>query len=62
MKETDSLILSNGIKFAFGNENGLEVEDNNSQVSGLGGEFLNNYEVPEGVEWAFVIVPPGEGD
>ena len=62
MKETDSLILNNGIKFTFGNDNELEVEDNNSQISGLGGEFLNDYEVSEEVEWAFVIVAPGEGD
>ncbi|MDY2586369.1 hypothetical protein [Winogradskyella aquimaris] len=62
MRESDSLILNNGIKFTFSNDNELEVEDNNSQISGLGGEFLNDYKVPNGVEWAFVIVEPGEGD
>lgn len=62
MRETDSLILKNGIKFTFGNDNELEVVDANSQVSGLGGEFLNHYGVPEEVNWAFVIVPPNEGD
>ncbi|WP_406683415.1 hypothetical protein N1F78_12100 [Seonamhaeicola sp. MEBiC1930] len=62
MNETDSLILNNGIKFTFGDGNELEVVDINSQISGLGGEFLNHYGVPKEVEWAFVIVPPDEGD
>ncbi|CAL2104419.1 conserved protein of unknown function [Tenacibaculum sp. 190130A14a] len=62
MRETDSLILNNRIKFTFNDDNELEIEDNNSQISGLGGEFLNDYKVPNGVEWAFVIVEPNKGD
>ena len=60
--DTDTLELSNGIKFMFGETYGLEVEDKKSQVSGLGEEFLAKYGAPEKVKWAFVIVPEGEGD
>ncbi len=62
LKDTDTLFLDNGVKFMFGDEYGLEVEDNKSQVSGLGGKFLDDYSVPKEVEWAFVIVPKGQGD
>lgn len=60
--DTDTLQLSNGVKFMFGETYGLEVEDENSQVSGLGGHFLDKYNVPDDAQWAFVIVPPGNGD
>jgi len=60
--DTDTLELNNGIKFMFGETYGLEIEDKKSQVSGLGGEFLVKYGVPDETEWAFVIVPEGEGD
>lgn len=62
MRESDSLILNNGIKFTFADEDGLEITDEKSQISGLGGDFLDDYGVPEKVEWAFVIVPAGKGD
>ena len=62
MVDTDTLELNNGVKFMFGETYGLEIEDKKSQVSGLGGEFLVKYGVPDEAEWAFVIVPEGEGD
>jgi len=62
MVDTDTLELNNGVKFMFGETYGLEIEDKKSQVSGLGGEFLIKYGVPDEAEWAFVIVPEGEGD
>ena len=60
--DTDTLGLDNGVKFMFGETYGLEIEDKKSQVSELGGEFLVKYGVPDEAEWAFVIVPEGEGD
>lgn len=60
--DTDTLELKNGVKFMFGETYGLEIEDKKSQVSGLGGEFLVKYGVPDDADWAFVIVPEGEGD
>lgn len=62
IKDTDTLKLNNGVKFMFGETYGLEIEDKKSQVSGLGGKFLDEYKVPDDVEWAFVIVPEGKGD
>lgn len=62
LKDTDTLRLDNGVKFMFGEEYGLEVEDKKSQVSGIGGKFLDDYGVPKEIEWAFVIVPEGQGD
>ena len=62
LKDTDTLKLDNGVKFYFGEHYAIEVEDRNSQVSGLGGEFLEKYGVPDEAEWAFVIVPVGKGD
>ncbi|WGH76266.1 DUF4844 domain-containing protein [Tenacibaculum tangerinum] len=62
MVDTDTLELNNGVKFMFGETYGLEIEDKKSQVSGLGGEFLVKYGVPDEAEWAFVIVPEGEED
>ncbi|WP_082591118.1 DUF4844 domain-containing protein [Sediminicola sp. YIK13] len=62
MVDTDTLELNNGVKFLFGETYGLEIEDKKSQVSGLGAEFLVKYGVPDEAEWAFVIVPEGQGD
>ena len=62
LKDIDTLKLNNGVKFMFGETYGLEIEDKKSQVSGLGGEFLEKYGVPDKAEWAFVIVPVGKGD
>lgn len=62
LKDTDTLKLDNGVKFMFGETYGLEIDDKKSQVSGLGGKFLDEYKVPDDAEWAFVIVPVGKGD
>ena len=62
LKDTDTLKLDNGVKFMFGETYGLEIEDKKSQVSGLGGKYLDIYKVPDEAEWAFLIVPPGKGD
>jgi len=62
IKDTDTLKLNNGVKFMFGETYGFEIEDKKSQVSGLGGKYLDEYKVPDDAEWAFVIVPEGKGD
>ena len=33
-----------------------------SELSGIGGEYWKKYNVPDDVEYGFVIVKPGEGD
>ena len=62
LKDTDTLTLDIGVHLMFGEKYGLEIEDKKSQISSLGGKFLEVYGVPEDVEWAFVIVPEGKGD
>jgi len=60
--DTMGIALSNGIQFFFGETEGLEVIDNNIQVSGLGGEWLDKLNVPKSSDWAFSILNPGDGD
>jgi hypothetical protein len=60
--DTLGISLDNGIQFFFGETEGLEVIDNNIQVSGLGGEWLNKLNVPESTDYAFSIVNVGQGD
>ena len=60
--DTSVLSLDSGVKFFFGETHGLQVDDKKNTVSGIGGEYLEKYNVPEDVEFAFVIVPEGEGD
>ena len=62
LKDVNTLELDNGVSFKFGDSYGIQIKDTKSQVSGLGGSFLDTYKVPKDVQWAFVIVPPGEGD
>ena len=62
LKDTDTLKLDNGVEFMFLETYGLQIADKKSQVSGLGGKFLDEYGVPDEAVWAFVIVPPGKGD
>jgi len=50
LKDTDTLKLDNGVELMFGEAYGLEIEDKKSQVSGLGGEFLEKYGVPDEAE------------
>ncbi len=60
--DTMGIALDNGIQLFFGETEGLEVIDNNIQVLGLGGEWLNKLKVPESTDWAFSILNAGEGD
>ena len=60
--DTMGIALDNGIQFFFGETEGLEVIDNNIQVSGLGGEWLNKLNVTEPTDYAFSILNVGEGD
>ncbi|WP_430425239.1 hypothetical protein [Maribacter litoralis] len=59
--DTDSISFDIGPKIYFG-EYGLEISDKKSQIAGIGGEYWEKYNVPNDVEYGFVIVPPGEGD
>lgn len=59
--DTDSISFDIGPKIYFG-DYGLEIEDKKSELAGIGGEYWEKYNVPEDVEYGFVIVLPGEGD
>ena len=59
--DTDSILLDIGPEIYFG-EYGLETDDKEGQLAGIGGEYWEKYKVPDDVEYGFVIVPPGEGD
>lgn len=60
--DTLGIALNNGIQFFFGETEGLEVIDNNIQVTGLGEEWLEKLNVPPSTDWAFSISNPGGGD
>ncbi|WP_206512835.1 hypothetical protein [Flagellimonas beolgyonensis] len=59
--DTDSISFDIGAEIYFG-EYGLEISDKKSQIAGIGGEYWEKYNVPNNVEYGFVIVPKGEGD
>jgi hypothetical protein len=59
--DTDSLLFDIGPKIYFG-DTGLEVDDKKGELAGIGGEYWEKYNVPDDVEYGFVIVPAGEGD
>jgi hypothetical protein len=59
--DKDSILFDIGPKIYYG-ENGLEVDDKKGELAGIGGEYWEKYNVPEDVEYGFVIVKPGEGD
>ena len=59
--DTDSILFDIGPKIYFG-DNGLEVEDKKGELAGIGGEYWEKYNVPDDVEYGFVIVKLGEGD
>lgn len=59
--DTDTILFDFGAKIFFGNT-GLEADDKKGKLAGIGGEYWENYKVPDDVEYGFVIVPPGEGD
>ena len=60
--DTMGIALDNGIQFFFGETEGLEVIDNNIQVTGLGGDWLDKYNAPDEIDWAFSIKKAGKGD
>lgn len=59
--DTDSLLFDIEPKIFFG-KNGLEVDDKKAELAGIGGEYWEKYNVPDDVEYGFVIVPQGKGD
>ena len=59
--DTDTILFGFGPKIYFG-EYGLEVEDKESELAAIGGENWEKYNLPDDVEYGFVIVKPGEGD
>lgn len=59
--DTDSIIFDIGSKIFFG-DYGLETNDREGQLAGIGGNYWEKYKVPDDVEYGFVIVQPGEGD
>ena len=59
--DTDSLLFDIGPKIYFG-DTGLEVDDKKGELAGIRGEYWEKYNVPDDVEYGFVIVPAGEGD
>lgn len=62
LTDSESIHLNIGVVFILNEMEGLEIVDKKSQVSGLGGSFLDKYNVPDSAEYAFIIVNPGEGD
>ena len=61
LMDTDSILFDIGPKIYFG-DNGLETEDKKNELAGIGGQYWEKYNVPDDVEYGFVIVKPGEGD
>lgn len=59
--DTDSILFEMGTKIYFG-DYGLEVEDTKGELAGIGGEYWGKYNVPDDVEYGFVIVKREEGD
>lgn len=59
--DTDSISFDIGPEIFFG-EYGLEIRDKKSQIAAIGGVYWEKYNVPNSVDYGFVIVPPGEGD
>ncbi len=54
--------FSNGIEFHIDKELNLEIIDYRNQIIGLGDDYFKKYNVPEYVNWAFIIAKPNEGD
>ncbi|WP_109300600.1 hypothetical protein [Aquimarina sp. AU474] len=59
--DTDSILFDIGPEIYFG-EYGLETKDKKGQLTGIGGEFWENYNVSDDVEYGFVIVKAGKGN
>ena len=56
------IYFSNGIEFHIDRELNLEVVDLRNQIIGLGDEYFKENDVPEYVNWAFIIAEPNQGD
>jgi hypothetical protein len=60
-EDTDVILFDIGPEIYFG-EYGLEVVDQKSQLAGIGGKYWETYNIPDDVEYGFIIVKSGEGD
>jgi len=56
------IYFSNGIEFHIDKELNLEIIDFRNQIIGLGDEYFKKHDVPEYVNWAFIIAEPNKGD
>ena len=54
--------FSNGIEFHIDNELNLKIIDYRNQIIGLGDDYFKKHDVPEYVNWAFIIAEPNQGD
>lgn len=54
--------FSNGIEFHIDEELNLEILDFRNQIIGLGDDYFKKHDVPEYVNWAFIIAEPNQGD
>lgn len=59
--DTDSILFDIEPKIYFG-DTGLEVEDKKAKLAGIGGEYLKKHNVPDDIQYGFVIVKTGESD
>ncbi|MQP53631.1 MULTISPECIES: hypothetical protein [unclassified Flavobacterium] len=62
IKKNELLIFNNGIIFKIDKNNDIDIEDFKNQIIGLGDEYLKKYNVPNYVNWAFIIAKPNKGD
>ena len=54
--------FSNGIEFHIDKELNLEIVDYRNQIIGLGDDYFQKNDVPEYVNWAFIVAEPNKGD
>ena len=62
LSKDESLIFSNGIIINIDVNNNLETKDSKNQIIGLGEDYYTKYNVPNSVDWAFIISKPNNGD
>ena len=56
------ICFSNGIEFHIDKELNLEKVDFRNQIIGLGDDYFQKNNVPEYVNWAFIVAEPNQGD
>ncbi|WP_406683414.1 hypothetical protein N1F78_12095 [Seonamhaeicola sp. MEBiC1930] len=56
------IYFSNGIELHIDKELNLEIVDFRNQIIGLGDDYFQKNDVPEYVNWAFIIAEPDKGD